>query len=232
MESRLQGGGGKGRTVAADHLADSREDGAGRPGGGRAAVKSWSERGPRGWMGGPEGVPAAGVAGAGAPRQVAWWPEAQKPGRGCWLLLRGRWGPRAGHCRPSPCREAAAKPRDRSQNLAEGPVASAGPLPRAQRPPGLCLSVRVCRPPRAATRLGGGSTLGSSPAQVARERGLSPSSWAKPGPHPGLRPCRGPCGHCPLPPHSLRPSEDRRPQCPPAASPGGCDLGQREGPAR
>lgn len=74
------------------------------------------------------------------------------------------------------------------------------------------------------TRRRGWSALGCSPAQVARERGPSPSRRAKPGPHPGAPACqgRGSAARCALP------RRGQRPRCPPAAPPRGRDSGRRE----
>lgn len=83
--------------------------------------------------------------------------------------------------------------------------------------------VRRAGPP-GCDELRGWSALGCSAAQVARERGPSPSRRAKPGPHPGAPACqgRGSAARCALP------RRGQRPRCPPAAPPRGRDSGRRE----
>lgn len=142
-----------------------------------AALRSWSEPGTL-WR--PR-CPGLGGGAGGCPRRGSGRSRGPEAGG---LAAQGTEAARAGHCRPSHCTEAETEPRRGWAGppvamLAAGPGTSPrAPLPAPATRPGhsdLLGFARACAvPPGLQRGWGGRSTLDSSPAQMARERGSVP----------------------------------------------------------
>lgn len=172
-ESCLQGGGDEGRAVAADRLAEIRgrtEQGGGWAGGSceelvRAGDTAEAQV-PRGWIGEPEGVPAEGVAGAGAPRQVSLVAQGTEAGEGAPASAAGEAEtPRLGAALPPTAQKRKLSPDEAGPGLLRaclprvleprrGPRCQPATCPGHRDLLGFARACACCRS-RAVMRLGG-----------------------------------------------------------------------------